>query len=184
MLLATVGKTNCSPSTRNAALCLCVDGFIERHAAGRSAGRHGRAQDPAADRPFRDHHRCVGQPERIGPSMKASSCCSWPGTEATLPSIPAASGKPDQVKLRFWKSSKPQRRRKTRAAGSRQAFQKTSAAENAQFLPGQCCRSDSKEYVDNISKLKDVRMTDIVKGIAESVKNAATLPEMYLLVRF
>lgn len=53
------------------------------------------------------------------------------------------------------------------------------ARENAQFLPGfnASSWSDSlKSTWDNISKLKDVRMTDIVKGIAESVKNAATLP--------
>jgi len=53
------------------------------------------------------------------------------------------------------------------------------AKENAQFVPGFNAGSWSdtlKSTWDNISKLKDVRMTDIVKGIADSVVSSATLP--------
>jgi len=53
------------------------------------------------------------------------------------------------------------------------------AKENAQFVPGFNAGSWSdtlKSTWDNISKLKDVRMTDIVKGIADSVQSAVTLP--------
>lgn len=53
------------------------------------------------------------------------------------------------------------------------------AKENAQFIPGFNAGSWTdtlKSTWDNISKLKDVRMSDIVKGIADSAVSAATLP--------